>query len=261
MKLFFNYYFHTLKKKLRIGFVQASGRNFSGRICVHHQGGGNKRCLYLVDFFRRVNAFGIISKIVKTSFFNSFLGLIIYENGLTNYMILSETLKVHNKIFSGSYYNEKKAILTGYSVSLSYVPLFLPVSNIELYPFSGSTLARSAGTSAIVTSKTSNRVNLKLKSGWNLSVSNNCLCSIGFVSNSLFKFYKFKKAGRLRALGVRPVVRGVAMNPCDHPHGGGEGKKSPPVGSRSPWGWLTKGTSSKRKKFQILKRKNFKSIR
>lgn len=260
MKLFFNYFFHNLEKKLRIGFVKTSGRNFSGKVCVHHKGGGNKRSIYFVDFFRRINSYGFILKVVKTSLFNSFLGLVVYQNGLTNYIILSENVKKNSKIFSGSFYN-KSDFSFGYSLPVSYIPLFSPVNNIEFYPFSGGLLARSAGTSAVVTSKTNDKVSLKLKSGWNLSISNNCICSVGLASNSTFKFYNFGKAGKMRALGIRPTVRGVAMNPCDHPHGGGEGKKSPSVGARSPWGWLTKGTPSKIKKHQILKKNKFKNIR
>ena len=152
MKLFFNYFFHNLDKKLRIGFVKTSGRNFSGKVCVHHKGGGNKRSIYFVDFFRRINSYGFILKVVKTSLFNSFLGLVVYENGLTNYIILSENIKKNSKIFSGSFYN-KSEISYGYSIPVSYIPLFTPVNNIELYPFSGGLFARAAGTSAVVTSK------------------------------------------------------------------------------------------------------------
>lgn len=217
MKLFFNYFFHNLDKKLRIGFLKSSGRNFSGRICVHHRGGGNKRCIYFVDFFRRINSYGFILKVIKTSLFTSFLGLVVYENGLTNYIIISENIKENSKIYSGTFFNNKEFSF-GYAIPASYIPLFLPVNNIELYPFSGSLLARSAGTSAIITSKLNDKVFLKLKSGWNLSISNSCICSIGLASNSIFKFYNFGKAGKMRALGIRPVVRGVAMNPCDHPH-------------------------------------------
>lgn len=116
--------------------------------------------------------------------------------------------------------------------------------------------------SAIITVKMSNsKVLLKLKSGWNLILSNYCLGSLGLVSNSLHKFYNYKKAGVIRALGIRPTVRGVAMNPCDHPHGGGEGRKSPLVGAKSPWGWLTKGTPTKIKKYQITIKKKFKQVR
>lgn len=131
-----------------------------------------------------------------------------------------------------------------------------------MYPFKGSSCARSAGMSAILSVKNKNKTTLlKLKSGWNLVVSNYCLASLGLVSNRLHRFYNYKKAGILNSLGKRSVVRGVAMNPCDHPHGGGEGKKSPPSAAKSPWGWLTKGTCSNSKKFELKRKKLFKKHR
>lgn len=122
-------------------------------------------------------------------------------------------------------------------------------------------LARSAGSGLIITSKFDDKVLLKSKSKWNFLISNNNIASLGVSSNTLYKFLRLEKAGKVRALGIRPTVRGVAMNPCDHPHGGGEGKKSPPAAARSPWGWLTKNTPSKIKKRQLLFKKNLKVIR
>jgi len=133
----------------------------------------------------------------------------------------------------------------GTALPLEYIKLFTTISNIELYPYSGSTLARSAGASVMLTAQLLYESILKLKSGWNLKVSNQCICSIGHSSNRTHKLsVKYKKAGLVRTLGKRPTVRGVAMNPCDHPHGGGEGKKSPLTSSKSPWGKLTKGTKT-----------------
>lgn len=143
---------------------------------------------------------------------------------------------------------------------LSYISLFSLLSNIELYPFSGALYARAAGMSAILATKFMNKVCLKLKSGWNLHLSEQCLVTLGMCSNSLHKFFNYKKAGVVRGLGIRPTVRGVAMNPCDHPHGGGEGKKSPLAGAKSPWGLLTKGTSTKIKKYQKKIKKKFKFL-
>lgn len=260
MQSFVKYVIFKLNKKLKIGFLKPTGRNFSGRICVHHQGGALKRNNYLVDFFKRINSFGIVVRIIKSSLYTSYLGLVIYLNGLSSYILLSDKIKENNVIFSGTF-SEKLSYSIGYSLPLSYLPLFSLVNNVELYPYSGSVLARAAGMSALVISKLNNKVVLKLKSGWNLTLSNNCICSYGQSSNPLHSFERIGKAGKARALGVRPTVRGVAMNPCDHPHGGGEGKKSPPVAARSPWGWLTKGTPSKSKKKFLLKKKKYKLVR
>jgi len=140
--------------------------------------------------------------------------------------------------------------------------LFTIINNIEIYPNSGFNLSRSAGSKAILTKREGNKVNLKLKSGWNIILSNKCLCVFGRVSNINHQLNNIKKAGKNWALGKKPVVRGVAMNPCDHPHGGGEGKKSPPSAQRSPWGWLTKGgTSSKKKLKDKIKKKLYKTIK
>jgi large subunit ribosomal protein L2 len=262
MQLFINYLFFSTEKKLRLGLLSSSGRNFTGRICVYHKGGGNKKCNYSVDFFRRINSIGFVVKIVKTSLFTSYLGLILYQNGISSYILLSEEVNKYQKLFSGTLLPLNFSVLNkGTAVPLFYIKLFASISNMELFPFTGSSLVRAAGASAIVTAKFRDLVSVKLRSGWNVLLSNNCISSIGSVSNSLHKFQNLKKAGKVRALGIRPTVRGVAMNPCDHPHGGGEGKKSPPVGARSPWGWLTKGTPTNVKKFQISYKKKFKNIR
>jgi len=146
----------------------------------------------------------------------------------------------------------------GCSVPVKYLSVFSILNNIEQTYYFGGHLSRAAGTSAILTSKNNKKISLKLKSGWSLTVSENNICSIGIMSNSQHRFKILSKAGISRGLGIRPTVRGVAMNPCDHPHGGGEGKKSPPTAARSPWGWLTKGTPSKVKKYQRLYKARFK---
>lgn len=112
--------------------------------------------------------------------------------------------------------------------------LFSVISNLEIKPFMGIKFLRSAGMGAIISSKIDNCVFVKLNNGFNLGISDLCMCSLGIVSNPHHKTYNYKKAGVKRALGIRPTVRGVAMNPHDHPHGGGEGRKSPPAAARSP---------------------------
>lgn len=262
MNLYVNYLFRTLTKKLKLGFLPSSGRNFTGRICIHHRGGGKKRCLYKIDFIRRINCFGLVLKRIKISFYSAFIGLIIYENGLSSYILLSNLVEEDMRLFSGTLSDSRRDhIITGSALPLIDMKLFMVVNNIELYPFSGSSLARAAGVGAMITSQLKRTTHLKLKSGWNIIVSNHCIGSIGSCSNTLYKFVRVRKAGLVRALGIRPSVRGVAMNPCDHPHGGGEGKKSPPSAARTPWGGLTKGTPTNIKSYQRIKKKLFKIYR
>jgi len=262
--MFVNYIIKRIKKKNKNGYITSSGRNFAGIICVQHKGGGLKKNVYNIDFFRRLNNYGIVFKIFKVSFYSSFIGLILYQNGLSSYILLSNNVIIGDLIYSGTLLkkeNKKEKILLGFALPLFYMNLLSMIHNIELYPFSGSSLMRAAGTSTFITTKYKHKVSLKLKSGWNVVVSKNSICSVGCVANPQHQFYNYKKAGFKRNLGIRPTVRGVAKNPCDHPHGGGEGRKSPPVAARSPWGWLTKGTPTKKKKYELIKKKKYKIIR
>ncbi|MGZ7109555.1 MAG: hypothetical protein ACXVHW_11335 [Methanobacterium sp.] len=152
---------------------------------------------------------------------------------------MPEGISVGSRIYLGSFLSSEKINdfnYLGSSLPLSYVNLFSLVSNIELSEFKGGIISRAAGTSMVLTSKLDNKVLLKSKSGWNFLLSSLNMCSFGSSSNILHCFNRIEKAGKIRALGVRPTVRGVAMNPCDHPHGGGEGRKSPLVSAKSPWG-------------------------
>lgn len=258
------YTFKKLNKKFRFGYIGSSGRNFLGKICVRHLGGGTKKNILSIDFVRRMNLFGYIAKIQKTTFMTGYLGLIIFQNGVSNYVLLSENLKIGERCFFGTTlikHKERLCLKNGSSVPLAYVPLFSLVNNVELINFKGGQLARAAGTSLMLVSKTVKSVSLKLKSGWNYTLLNHNICTFGLVSNSNHRFTRIKKAGVSRGLGIRPTVRGVAMNPCDHPHGGGEGKKSPLAAPKSPWGWLTKGTASNKKKYEKIKKKLYKKIR
>jgi large subunit ribosomal protein L2 len=246
MKKFLSYILKNFNKKLSIGIRPKSGRNFSGKICVHHKTGGNKNRYYNIDFYRRIESSGYLYKIIYNANRTSFLGGIIYENGLFSYIILTEKIKIGDKIISGVKNINKKII--GSTYLLKNIKLFTIINNIEMYPYSGSSLVRSAGTSAVLSSIDKTKICLKLKSGWIMKLSHNCIATLGNVSNMRHKFNIIGKAGKSFALGKKSKVRGVAMNPCDHPHGGGEGKKSPPSAQRSPWGRLTKGTDSLKKK-------------
>jgi large subunit ribosomal protein L2 len=254
---YLNFLFFNIKNKISIGVRPKSGRNFTGKICVHHRSGGHKKQYYFIDYFRRINNFGFLYKILQCSNRTAYIGAIIYENGLFSFNILTENIQIGHKIYSGSNYINNDL---GNSILLKNISLFSILNNIENYPFFGGSITRSAGTSAILTNKNNNKIIIKLKSGWNLHLSENCIASLGNISNMKHKYICLKKAGKSRSLGIRPTVRGVAMNPCDHPHGGGEGKKSPPSGQLSPWGWLTKGTSSLKKKLEKKKKKLYKKI-
>jgi len=254
----FNYILNFVDKLSAKGIASTGGRNFKGRVCVFHKGGSTKRLNRVVDLYRRVNHKGLLYKILKDSNRTAYLGVIIYENGLLSYIILADKTFISNNIFSGV---SKNNILTNSSSnSLANLPLLTVINNVETYPFSGAKLARSAGTRALLTRKVNNMVFLKLTSGWQISVAKDSLASIGLVSNPLHYAKRIYKAGINRGLGIRPTVRGVAKNPCDHPHGGGEGKKPKPRAPRSPWGFLTKGTPTKNKKIDRLKRKLYKKI-
>ena len=252
--------FYSIRKTLSFGFTNNGGRNFLGRICVHHQGGGNKRLYNYIDFYRRLNNFGIICNIIKDSFRSAFIGCIFYTNGLISYIIIAESNVKNTLVYSGDIIKNTNCFNIGSAIPILNIPLFSIINNIELFPLSGSKLVRSAGVGAVLTGFLNNKAILKLSSGWQCSIDQHALATLGFVSNSQHKYLILKKAGRNRAMGIRPTVRGVAKNPCDHPHGGGEGKKSPPRAQVTPWGKFTKGTPTTNTIKDRLKRRLFKSI-
>lgn len=256
-----NYILFKASNKLKIGSYSRFGKNFSGRICVFHRGGGFVRKYRLLDIHRRLNLNGVIYNVIYDPNRTAFIGLVLYENGLLSYIILSHSLTVGSKVFSGEVVANDIPVYDGSSVSLKYINLFTIVNNIELRERQGASLCRAAGTSAIIISKTEKSAILKLKSGWHLTIPLECIASLGYCSNMEHNMVRIGKAGKVRGLGIRPTTRGVAMNPCDHPHGGGNGKTSPPSSPMSPWGKLTKGTHTKRKKTDKLKRFLFKKIR
>jgi len=228
---------YTIKKalkRLNIGVYSKNGRNCFGRICVFHRGGGNLKKYRLIDFHRRLNLFGYVFKILYDPNRTSHIGLVFYENGFFSYIILSDGIKLGDRLFSGDTLINTNCYLQGSSLPLKFIPLFNIVNNIEIFPNRGAIYVRSAGNGAIIVSKNDNNVTLKLKSGWLITVSSSCMASLGYVSNILHNTVNLKKAGKARGLGKRPTVRGVAMNPCDHPHGGGNGKTSPPRAPVSP---------------------------
>lgn len=142
-----------IEKRLCIGYLPYAGRNFSGKICVRHQGGGSKRRIQLIDFYRRINHYGWIIKVFKTAFRTAFIGLIVYKNGLSNYVILGNNLNLGECIYAGTLLPKNFNVVNGITLPLAYMNLFSIVNNLEVKPFSGIKLVRSAGMGAIVSTK------------------------------------------------------------------------------------------------------------
>jgi len=189
--------------------------------------------------------------------------MIFYENGLSSIILLSEGVLKFSRIFSGNLFISYDSFFSkvGSTQILSKINLFDIISSIEFYQNSGACLVRSAGSFTKIIHRDTEKSLLKLSSGWQISISNHSLGTFGLVSNPTYKFISIKKAGIVRYKGIRPTVRGVIQNPCDHPHGGGEGRGSPPVVQVSPWGWFCKGTPTKNRKKDRLRRKLFKILK
>ena len=222
-----------------------AGRNSYGRITVRHRGGGNRRKYRVIDFKRE--RFGI-SATVQTLEYDpnrsAFIALVQYEDGEKRYIIAPQDLKVGDKIVSGP----EADIKPGNALPLINIPVGTFLHNIELYPGKGAQLARSAGNTAQLMAKENGMALLRLPSGELRNVPANCMATVGVVSNPEHANVNYGKAGRKRHMGWRPAVRGSVMNPCDHPHGGGEGKS--PVGRPgpvTPWGKPALGYKTRQK--------------
>jgi large subunit ribosomal protein L2 len=223
----------------------ASGRNNQGRITIRHRGGGHKKLYRLIDFKRnKYNVLGRVTSIEYDPNRNVRIALINYEDGEKRYILYPQNLKINSIISSG----KNSEIKIGNSLKLSHIPLGLDVHNIELTPKKGGQIVRSAGTSAKILAKEGNYVTLRLPSKEIRLVPNECFATIGVLGNSDSNNITIGKAGRTRWLGKRPTVRGSAMNPCDHPHGGGEGRS--PIGRKrpvTPWGKPALGLKTRKK--------------
>ena len=252
----------SLKKKLIKGIKTSGGRNNLGRVCIRGRGFCNSsyRSLFrFLDLYRRINKYGILLNIYYDPNRTGKIGLVLYENGLSSYILLQKNLKTLDTIYSGTVF--EKNIKQGYSLPLKLMPLFSVLSNIERKPFNGGTLCKAAGVGGLLISKEFNKKKciLKLNSGWELSSSLDSMSSYGIISNPWNKEI-IGKAGKNRGLGFKSKVRGVAKNPCDHPHGGGNGKKSKPVQPVNAWKTVFKWTPTKNKKYQLLKKRLYKVI-
>lgn len=221
------------------------GRNNKGRITVRHVGGGHKQHYRVVDFKRIKD--GIPAKVERIEYDpnrSALIALLLYQDGERRYMIAPKGVKAGDQVESGV----EAAIKPGNCLPLQNIPLGTVVHCIELKAGKGAQMARSAGTSAQLVAKEGRYATLRLKSGEMRKVLAECRATIGEVSNSEHSLRSLGKAGAKRWRGVRPTVRGVAMNPVDHPHGGGEGKTSGGRHPVTPWGKPTKGYKTRKNK-------------
>lgn len=256
------YFFNFFKKNFSKGFKENGGRNFLGRVCIRGRGNGIKKLYRFIDFYRRLNRFGIILKIFKDLNRSSKIALVLYMNGLSSYILLQKEVIKYDVIYSGTLYNKViKKISNGYSLPIKYMPLFSTLSNIENKPFKGSILSRAANVSSLLMSKDKNMSFFKFNSRWNLKLSVDCIASLGAISNTYNKDLIIGKAGKNRGLGFKSKVRGVAKNPCDHPHGGGNGKKSKPLVAKNAWCTVFKWRHTKISKLDVLKRRLYKDLK
>ena len=235
-----------------------AGRNSYGRITVRHQGGGNRKKYRVIDFKR--DKMGIPATVLTIEYDpnrSAFISLVQYEDGEKRYIIAPVGLKVGDVVLSGP----GADIKPGNALNLSDIPVGTFIHNVEMYPSKGAQLARSAGNMAQLMAKEGKYALLRLPSGELRNVPVNCMATIGQVSNTEHENVNIGKAGRKRHMGWRPTVRGSVMNPCDHPHGGGEGKS--PIGRPgpvTPWGKPTLGYKTRKKHKasdkMIVKRRN-----
>ena len=248
------------EKSLLAPLNKKSGRNSYGRITVRHRGGGNRRKYRIIDFKRdKFDVPATVATIEYDPNRSAHIALLKYEDGEKRYILAPADLKVGDKVISG----QAADIKVGNAMPLTSIPVGTIVHNVEMYPGRGGQLARAAGNSAQLMAKEGAYALLRLPSGELRNVPAECMATIGVVSNEDHINVKIGKAGRTRHMGIRPTVRGSVMNPCDHPHGGGEGKS--PIGRPgpvTPWGKPALGykTRAKHKRSDklIVKRANAK---
>ncbi len=243
-------------KSLTEGLTKSGGRNNTGRVTVWSRGGGHKRRYRVIDFKRR--KFDVPAKVERLEYDpnrTAFIALLRYEDGEQSYIVAPQRLKVGATVISG----ERVDILPGNAAPMQNIPVGTIIHNIEMKPGKGGQIARAAGAYAQLIGKDAGYALLRLQSGEQRMVRAECMATIGAVSNPDNQNINLGKAGRSRWKGRRPVVRGVAMNPVDHPHGGGEGRTSGGRHPVTPWGKPTKGKRTRSNKSTdrlILRRRN-----
>jgi large subunit ribosomal protein L2 len=232
-------------KPLTVALKSKGGRNSTGRVTMRYRGGGHKRRLRIIDFKR--DKYDMPAKILTIEYDpnrSARIALIQYQDGEKRYIICPAGIKTGDSIVSGG----STDIKTGNCTTLRRIPPGTQIHNIELVKGKGGQIVRSAGSSAQIMAKEDNYVHIKLPSGEIRLIGIDCYATIGQISNIEHEGISLGKAGRSRWLGRRPKVRGVAMNPVDHPHGGGEGKSSGGRHPCTPWGKPTKGYKTRKKK-------------
>ncbi len=235
------------EKKLLKSKKRGSGRNYQGKITVRHRGGGAKRNIRQIDFKR--DKFEVPAKVASIEYDpnrGARIALLHYKDGEKRYIIAPTELEVGQEVVSSQKQTELKP---GNAMPVKHVPAGLAIYNVELEPGKGGKLARGAGNMVYVMGVEKKYAQIKLPSGEIRLIKKDCLCTIGQSSNPEKRHIKIGNAGRKRLLGFRPTVRGSAMNPVDHPHGGGEGKQ--PIGlkyPKTPWGKNARGVKTRRKK-------------
>lgn len=234
------------EKKLTVGLASRAGRNSQGRITVRHQGAGHKRTYRLIDFKQdKLNVPGKVASLEYDPNRTAFIALVHYHDGEKRYLLAPQGLKVGDTVVA----SENAPFEPGNRLPLRQIPLGTFVHNVEMFPGKGGQLARSAGSSVQLLSREGGYASLVLPSSEVRMVLENCWASIGALSNSEHNLMSIGKAGRSRWMGIRPAVRGSAMNPVDHPHGGGEGRQG--IGlkyPKTPWGKHALGKKTRKRK-------------
>lgn len=247
-------------KKLKVKKIRSAGRNNQGKITIRHRGGGVKQHYRLVDFKRE--KFDIPAKVIELCYDpnrSANLALLQYADGKKRYIIAPEGLQNGQKLMSSQ---KGLEIKVGNNMPLKFIPDGQEINNVELYVGGGAKLGRSAGNAIVLMAKENGFAQLKMPSGEIRLVSDSCRATIGTVSNPEHRNIRWGKAGRMRYRNIRPTVRGKAMNPVDHPHGGGEGNQ--PIGlkhPKTPWGKPALGVKTRKQKksdYLIIKRRKTK---
>ena len=234
------------EKSLLENLNKSAGRNSYGRITIRHRGGGNKRKYRIIDFKRdKMNIPAVVKTLEYDPNRGAFIALVEYQDGEKRYIIAPHGLKVGDTVISGTDVDIK----AGNALPINNIPVGTVIHNIELNPGRGAQFVRGAGNAAQLMAKEDGMALVRLPSGELRKFRLNCMATVGQVSNLDHENVQVGKAGRKRHMGIRPTVRGSVMNPCDHPHGGGEGKS--PIGRPgpvTPWGKPTLGYKTRKKK-------------
>ncbi|MBT3239108.1 MAG: 50S ribosomal protein L2 [Rhodospirillaceae bacterium] len=246
------------EKALTEGLRKKGGRNNTGRITARRRGGGHKRRYRIIDFKRtKIDVSGTVERLEYDPNRTAFIALVAYDDGERAYILAPQRIAVGDKVISG----EQVDIKPGNAMPIKNIPVGTIIHNVEMKPGKGGQIARSAGTYVQLIGKDQGYAQLRLTSGELRMIGDTCMATIGAVSNPDQQNIKLGKAGRNRWLGKRPSVRGVAMNPIDHPHGGGEGRTSGGRHPVTPWGKPTKGKrtrSNKKTDRMIMRRRHSK---